>query len=47
LAREAVARHNARHAGLGTKAIDAWTPNAVKPLGYMGVALGIQDKEGK
>jgi hypothetical protein len=47
LAREAIARHNARVAGLGTKAIDGWSDAALKPLGYIGVALGIQDKEGR
>lgn len=47
LAREAIARHNARYAGLGTKAIDGWSDAAIKPLGYIGIALGIQDKEGR
>ncbi len=47
LAREAIARHNARYAGLGTKAIDAWSDATLKPLGYIGIALGIQDKEGR
>lgn len=45
LAREAVARHNARFAGSGNtlKAVDAWTPETLRPFGYVGAALGIQD----
>lgn len=44
VARQAVARHNAFHAGLTSKAVDSWD-DALKPFGYIGVALGIQDKD--
>ena len=44
LALEYVARHNANHGGLSTKTIDGWDEQA-KPLGYIGLALGLQDKE--
>ena len=44
LAREAVARHNARAGGMSLKTVEAWTPDFVKPFGYAGIALGIQDK---
>lgn len=46
VARAAIARHNACHAGLTAKAVDAWD-DALKPFGYVGVALGIQDKDSK
>jgi len=44
LAREAIARHNARAGGMALATVDAWTPDFVKPFGYAGIALGIQDK---
>lgn len=44
LAREYLARHDANHGGLSSKTVDAWD-EAVKPLGYIGLALGLQDKE--
>jgi hypothetical protein len=44
VAREAVARHNARYAGMRVKAVDAWPETAYRPFGYVGVALGIQDR---
>lgn len=42
---EEVARHNARHGQGGAlmKAIGGWQPEALRPFGYLGVALGIQD----
>jgi hypothetical protein len=44
LALEAIARHNARHAGAGVqKSVDGWEPDRVRPFGYIGVALGLQD----
>lgn len=45
LAREALARHNTRWTGASAalKAVEGWTPETLRPFGYIGVALGIQD----
>jgi hypothetical protein len=43
LAREAVARHNARHDANTVKAVEGWD-DAMKPFGLIGAALGLQDK---
>src|SRR5262249_4863828 len=42
---ELVARHNARHgtASAMQKAIDGWDER-LQPFGYLGVALGLQDR---
>lgn len=44
---EMLARHNARYGSASAvkKAIDAWTPESLRPAGYAGVALGLQDAE--
>jgi transcription elongation factor Elf1 len=44
LAREEVARHNARLGGGSDvqKAVEAWEPEWLRPFGYMGIALGVQ-----
>ena len=42
-AREAQARHNAHYAGENPKVVDSWTPENLRPLGYVGAALGMQD----
>jgi hypothetical protein len=44
---ELLARHNA-HFGNGStvmKTIAAWQPESVRPFGYLGVALGVQDSQ--
>jgi hypothetical protein len=43
LAREAVARHNARHDANTVKTVEGWD-DAMKPFGLVGAALGLQDK---
>jgi hypothetical protein len=45
-AKEILARHNTRYGGMSLKAVDSW-PEDLKPFGWVGVALGIQDKEGR
>jgi hypothetical protein len=45
-AKEILARHNARYGGMSVRAVDSW-PEDLKPFGWIGVALGIQDKEGR
>lgn len=42
-AKEALARHNARYGGMSLKTVDAW-PDELKPFGWIGIALGIQEK---
>ena len=48
LARELVARHNARFGSSGStlSAVESWDPEMLRPFGYAGVALGIQDSLG-
>jgi hypothetical protein len=41
---EAIARHNAHHGQTSLKGIDGWSPEVLRPYGYIGVALGVQDK---
>lgn len=45
LAMEAIARHNAYHAGgrATLKEIRSWQPETIQPLGKVGAALGMQD----
>src|SRR5208283_3085123 len=38
LARECIARHNARRGSTNPKAIESW-PDKLKPFGYAGIAL--------
>jgi hypothetical protein len=45
-AKEILARHNTRYGGMSVKLVDVW-PEDLKPFGWIGVALGIQDKEGR
>ncbi len=45
LAKEALARHNARSGTLSLKAVDAWQPETDRPIGYVALALGVQDGE--
>jgi hypothetical protein len=45
-AKEILARHNTRYGGMSLKAVDSWSED-LKPFGWIGVALGIQDKEGR
>ena len=42
LAREAVARHNAKHDSGVLKDVSTWD-EALQPFGYIGTALGLQD----
>ena len=45
LAHQILARHNTRLGGPDyAKVIDGWEPELVRPLGYVGVALGLQDR---
>jgi 4-amino-4-deoxy-L-arabinose transferase-like glycosyltransferase len=46
LALEALARHNARFGSASAvqKAVDGWDDERLRPFGYIGVALGLQDK---
>ena len=44
LALEAIARHNARHDGKPPTVIAAWDEK-LQPFGYIGAALGIQDRD--
>ena len=44
VAREWIARHNARLGAAGVKSVNAWQAEAHKPFGFIGVALGLQDK---
>jgi len=45
LAHQIFARHNTRLAGPDyAKVIDGWEPEPLRPLGYVGVALGLQDR---
>jgi hypothetical protein len=45
LARESIARHNTRHGHNALKNIPSWDPEALRPFGYIGVALGLADRE--
>jgi hypothetical protein len=45
LALESLARHNARHATMSLKTIDGWNPESLRPFGYIGVALGLADRD--
>jgi hypothetical protein len=42
-----LARHNARYGSSSAvlKMVDSWEDDALRPLGYIGVALGMQDSE--
>jgi tetratricopeptide (TPR) repeat protein len=42
---ELLSRHNSRHGNSSDvrKAVDAWEPETLRPFGYVGVALGLQD----
>jgi hypothetical protein len=44
LALEGIARHNARHGQNAMKGIETWDPEALRPFGYVGVALGLADR---
>jgi hypothetical protein len=44
LAREALARHNARYGAADLRAVGGWDPDGVRPFGYVGIALGWQDR---
>jgi hypothetical protein len=48
VAQEAVARHNTRYGGGSAvqKSIDSLEPEKLRPFGYVGLALGLQDREG-
>jgi hypothetical protein len=44
LAMLALARHNAHFSGSDyARTVDAWEPEGLRPFGYLGVALGLQD----
>jgi hypothetical protein len=45
LALESIVRHNARHGSNPLKSIDTWSPESLRPMGYIGVALGLADRE--
>jgi len=44
-ARLAVARHNARRGDLSDKTVAGWSPETDRPLGWVGIALGLQDAQ--
>jgi hypothetical protein len=45
LALESIARHNTQHGHNALKNIESWDPESLRPFGYIGVALGLADRE--
>jgi hypothetical protein len=41
-----LARHNARYAGTSAGDVERWEPESLRPLGLIGVALGLKDRDG-